>query len=90
MGLHAKKKERLLAREATRMVCMMRRRRVKVQEPSRVAIREGCRMLLEPREIMMKAKRSMRRREEGWLAGSRRLRMPRKVSKAEGTKYCWM
>merc|ERR1719239_1682390 len=39
---------------------------------------------------MRKAKRRMRRREEGWLAGRRRLRMPRKVSKAEGSKCFWM
>ena len=68
----------------------MRRRRVNMEEPSRVPIREGCRMLLEPRQTMMKVKRSMRRREEGWLAGRRRLRMPTKVRKAEGSKYFWM
>ena len=91
MELHAKKKERLLAKEATRMVCTMRRRRVNVQESNRVAIREkGCGMLVDPRQIMRKVKRRMRRREEGWLAGRRRLRMPRKVSKAEGTKIFWM
>ena len=72
------------------MVCRMRRRRVNVQEPSRVAIREGCGTLLAPRQITRKVKRSMKRREESWLAGRRRLRMPRKVSKAEGTKYFWM
>ena len=72
------------------MVCTMRRRRVNVQEPSRVAIREGWGMPLEPKEIMRKVKRRMRRREEGWLAGRRRLRKPRKVSKAEGTKIFWM
>ena len=68
----------------------MRRRRVNVQEASRLAIREGCGMLLEAREFMKKVKRRMRRREEGWLAGRRRLRMPRKVSKADEAKYFWM
>ena len=68
------------------MVCTMRRRRVNVQEASRLAIREGCGMLLEAREIMRKVKRRMRSREEGWLAGRRRLRMPRKVSKADEIK----
>ena len=32
----------------TRSVCTMKRRRVKLQEPSRVAIREGCGMPLDP------------------------------------------
>ena len=71
------------------MVCTMRRRRVNVQDPSRVAIREGWGMPLEPKEIKRKVNRRMRRRDEGWLAGRRRLRMPRKVSKAEGTKIFW-
>ena len=79
-----------MAREATRMVCTMRRRRVKMQEPSMVAIKEGWGTSLDPREIMRKEKRRMRRREEGWLAGRRRLRMPRRVSRAEGTKIFWM
>ena len=72
------------------MVCTLRRRRVKVQEPSRVAISEGCGTPMDPWEIMRKVRRSMRRWEEGWLAGRRRLRMPKKVRKAEGTKYLLM
>ena len=76
-----------MAREATRMVCTMRRRRVKMQDPSMVAIKEGWGTSLDPREIMRKEKRS---REEDWLAGRRRLRMPRKVSRAEGTKCLTM
>ena len=68
----------------------MRRRRVKMQEPSMVAIKEGWGTSLDPREIMRKEKRRMRRREEGWLAGRRRLRMPRKVSRADGTKSLTM
>ena len=72
------------------MVCTMRRSWVNIQAPSRVAIREGWGMPLEPKEIKRRVKRRMRSRDEGWLAGRRRLRMPRKVSKAEGTKLFWM
>ena len=70
-----------------RMVCTMSSSKVKVQEANKVASLEAWGTLVEAKVIIRKVKRRMRRREEGWLAGRRRVRMPRQVSKAEGTMY---
>ena len=70
-----------------RMVCTMSSSKVKVQEANKVASLEAWGTLVEAKVIIRKVKRRMRRREEGWLAGRRRVRMPRQVSKAEGRMY---
>ena len=69
------------------MVCTMSSSKVKVQEANKVASLEAWGTLVEAKVIIRKVKRRMRRREEGWLAGRRRVRMPRQVSKAVGTMY---
>ena len=69
------------------MVCTMSSSKVKVQDTSKVASLEAWGTLVEAKVIIRKVKRRMRRREEGWLAGRRRVRMPRQVSKPEGTMY---
>ena len=72
------------------MVCTMSISKVKEQEASKEANLEAWGTLVEAKVIIRKVKRRMRRREEGWLAGRRRLRMPRKVSRADGTKSLTM
>ena len=72
------------------MVCTMSNSKVKVQDANKAASLEAWGTLVEAKVIIRKVKRRMRRREEGWLAGRRRLRMPRRVSRAEGTKIFWM
>ena len=61
--------------------------KVKEQEASKEANLEAWGTLVEAKVIIRKVKRRMRRREEGWLAGRRSVRMPRQVSKPEGTMY---
>ena len=61
--------------------------KVKVQDASKAASLEAWGTLVEAKVIIRKVKRRMRRREEGWLAGRGRVRIPRQVSKPEGTMY---
>ena len=69
------------------MVCTMSSSKVKVQDANKAASLEAWGTLVEAKVIIRKVKRRMRRREEGWLAGRRRVRMPRQVSKPEGIMY---
>ena len=75
MGLQANTRDWLLARKAMKTVWTVARMRVKVQLPSKVAIKEGWGTLLELMERATSETRWRRSRGEGWVAGLRKLRM---------------
>ena len=74
MGLQANKRDWLLARKAMKTVWTVSRMMMKVQLPSKVAIKEGWGRLLELMESAMSETRWRRSRGDGWLAGMRKLR----------------
>ena len=75
MGLQANKRDWLLARKAMKTVWTVARMRVKVQLPSKVAIKEGWGRLVELMESARRETRWRRSLGDGWLAGIKKLRM---------------
>ena len=75
MGLETNKQLWQLARDAMRTVWTMARTMVKVQLPSKVAIKEGWGTLLASMESVSREKRWRRSRGDGWLAAINKLKM---------------
>ena len=91
MGLQANKRDWLLARKAMKTVWTVARMRVKVQLPSKVAIKEGWGRLVEVMETARRETRWRRSLADGWLAGIKKLRMFATVRRPDWIKtmLCW-
>ena len=86
MGLQTNKQPCQLARDAMRTVWTMARTMVKVQLPSKVAIKEGWGTLLASRESVSRETRWRRSRGDGWLAAIKKLKMLMIVRRLDLTK----